>query len=308
MNKESKIYVAGHRGLVGSALVRVLRDQGFTNIVKAPHRDVDLTVPDAVKWFFAREEPEYVFLAAARVGGIIANSTYPVEFMLDNMRIEDNVISNAKLYGVKKLLFLSSSCAYPKHAPNPIKEDYLLTGMLEPSNKWYAVVKIAGILLCDAFRQEYGCDFISAMPTNLYGVGDSYDLQNSHVIPGMIRRFHEAKTKTGECWLWGTGKPTREFLFADDLARACIVLMQEYSEAGTINISSGQPMMLEDLAYRVREMVGFWGKGGWDTTKPDGTPDRRLDISKITALGWAPQVGLEEGLKLAYQDFLCRKL
>jgi len=307
MNRESKIFVAGHRGLVGSALVRTLLAEGFENLVTATHRDLDLTDDLAVRWFFSVHKIEYVFLAAAKVGGIVGNATYPVEFLTENLRIQDNVISNAKAYGVKKLLFLGSACAYPKHAKNPITEDSLLTGPLEPSNAPYALAKIAGVTLCQAYRKEYGCDFISAMPTNLYGVGDSYDLQNSHVIPGMIRRFHEAKVGTGGCWLWGTGNPVREFLFSDDLAEACLVLMQSYSDESPVNISSGEPWRLEDLAHQIKEVVGFYGAGGWDTTKPDGTPDRRLDTSKMAALGWKPRVALRDGLKLAYQDFLCQQ-
>jgi GDP-L-fucose synthase len=307
MKKNSIIFVAGHRGLVGSALVRLLRARGFTNLLLASHADLDLTDSGEVRTYFSAYEPDYVFLAAAKVGGIVANSTQPVEFMQENLRIQDNVISNSKRVGVKKLLFLGSACAYPKFAENPIKEEALLTGPLESSNECYALAKIAGIRLCQAYRKEYGCDFISAMPTNLYGLGDSYDLQNSHVIPGMIHRFHEAKTKTGECWLWGTGKPVRQFLFADDLAEACLALMDRYSESLPVNIGPEKWIHLEDLAYRIRSIVGFFGKGGWDTTKPDGTPDRRLDVSKIYDLGWRPKVGLDEGLKAAYQDFLCQQ-
>ena len=305
MNKDSKIFIAGHRGLVGSALCRVLRDEGFTNLITVTRGDVDLTDPVAVKWFFSSYQPEYVFLAAAKVGGIIANSTQPVEFMLENMRIQDNVLSNAKNYGVKKLLFLGSACAYPKHAQNPIKEEYLLTGPLEPSNECYALAKISGLRLCQAFRSQYGCNFISTMPGNLYGIGDHYDLQNSHVIPGMIRRIHEAKESGTGVTLWGSGKPVREFLYADDLARACLVLMQEYNDEETVNITSGEPMPLWKLAWTISNVMKFPGPVFWDQTKPDGTPERILDGSKLTAMGWKPEVSLEKGLWLAHQDFLC---
>lgn len=305
MNKDSKIFVAGHRGLVGSALCRVLRAEGYTNIITVGRGDVDLTDPVAVRWFFSSYLPEYVFLAAAKVGGIVGNSDAPVEFMLENLRIQDNVISNSKNYGVKKLLFLGSACAYPKLAETPIQESSLLTGMLEPSNECYALAKICGIKLCRAYRKQYDCDFISAMPTNLYGIGDHYDLRTSHVIPGMIRRMHEAKS-VGVVELWGSGRPIREFLFADDLARACIVLMQKYSGVLSVNITSGIPITLQHLSEYVAQAVGFTGKTQWDTSRPDGTPNRQLDDTILSNLGWQPEVELPDGLKLAYDDFLCQ--
>lgn len=307
MKKNSLIYVAGHRGLVGSAIVRALRVAGHTNILTVSHADLDLTDAGDVRTYFSSYQPDYVFLVAAKVGGIVGNATYPVEFMQENLRIQDNVISNSYKYGVKKLLFFGSACAYPKLAENPIMEASLLTGPLEPSNECYALAKIAGIRLCQAYRKEYGCDFISAMPTNLYGTGDNYDPVNSHVIPGMIRKFHLAKTTASECTLWGTGKPIRQFLFADDLAAACLVLMDRYSDASQVNLGPKDWIHLEDLAARICAVTGFSGGGRWDTSKPDGTPDRRLDVSKIYDLGWRPKVSLDKGLKLAYQDFLCRQ-
>ena len=307
MNKDSKIFVAGHRGLVGSALCRVLRAQGFDNIVTVTRGDIDLTDPVATKWFFSSHLPEYVFLAAAKVGGIVAHTMRPVEFMLENLRIQDNVISNAHQYGVKKLLFLGSACAYPKFAENPIRESSLLTGVLEPSNECYALAKICGLRLCQAYRAEYGCDFISAMPTNLYGPGDNYDLTTSHVIPGMIRKIHNAKVDGTDVTLWGTGTPTREFLYSDDLAEACLRLMYEYRGEQTVNVTSGSPVMLGTLAGLIAEVVGFTGAIHWDVSKPDGTPDRRLDGSVLHGLGWCAETPLQEGLKAAYQDFLCRQ-
>ncbi len=307
MNKNERVYVAGHRGLVGSAILRELRAQGFTDLVFANHDEVDLTDPRVTKWWFSSIIPKYVILAAAKVGGIIANSTYPVEFMLENLRIQDNVISNARDYGVKKLLFLSSSCAYPKHAKNPVKESDLLTGPMELSNEGYAIAKIAGVRLCEAYRREYGLNFISAMPGNIYGVGDHYDLNNSHVIPGMIHRLHKAKTEGVDVTLWGTGTPIREFLYVDDLAKACVRLMEAYDGEETVNITSGEPTRLCDLAKFVADAVGFTGKINWDTSKPDGTPARIIDNTKLKELGWKAEVPLPKGLKLAYQDFLCQQ-
>jgi GDP-L-fucose synthase len=308
MNKDSRIYVAGHTGMVGGAICRALKAQGYERIITADRSQVDLCNPMMVEWFFSSYIPEYVFLSAAKVGGIMANSTYPVEFMLDNMRIEMNAIENAKKYGVKKLLFLGSACAYPKLAANPILEEYLLTGALEPSNECYALAKIAGIKLCEAYRKEYGCDFISAMPTNLYGIGDHYSLQDSHVIPGMIRRIHDAKEAGhGEVQLWGSGKPSREFLFSEDLAEACIMLMNYPEYRGLVNIGYGSAIHLNQLASYVAAVVGFPGEIFWDPTKPDGTPERQMDNSKMDSIGFYPRTPLPTGLKAAYQDFLCRK-
>lgn len=309
MNKSAKIFVAGHRGLVGNALCRVLREAGFENLVTATRQEVDLTNPTEVQWFFSSHLPEYVILSAARVGGIIANATYPVEFMEQNLHIELNVLQNAREYGVKKLLFLGSACAYPKFAENPIREDSLLTGSLEPSNECYALAKIAGIKLCDAYRQEYRSDFISAMPTNLYGIGDHYDLTNSHVIPGIMHRMHRAKLEQQEALtLWGSGKATREFLYADDLARACLVLMDKYSESGPVNVGGLELKSIQEIAEEIANVVGYYGKLIWDTTKPDGTPARKLDGSRMRALGWEPKISLHEGLSKAYEDFLCQQL
>lgn len=300
--------MAGHRGLVGSAIVRALREEKFENIITVTRGDVDLTDPVAVKWFFSSYLPEYVFLCAAKVGGIVANSTQSAEFMLENLRIQDNVISNARDYGVKKLLFLGSACAYPKYAPNPVKEEYLLTGPLEPSNECYALAKISGIKLCQAYRQEYGCNFISCMPTNLYGPGDHYDLQNSHVIPGMIHRIHDAKRAGERPVLWGTGDPVREFLFSDDMAQACLRLMWEYSGPVPVNITSGRVTVLWTLAREICDVVGVNGNSLiWDRTKPDGTPARILDGSILDGMGWSSEVSLYDGLRIAYQDFLCQQ-
>lgn len=308
MRPDSKIFVAGHRGLVGSALCRVLKKRGFTNLITLTRKEVDLTDPIAVRWLFSSYSPEYVFLSAAKVGGIIANSSYPVEFMTENMRIELNVLENANWYRVKKLLFLGTACAYPKFAENPIKETALLTGTLESSNECYALAKIAGIRLCQAYRKEYGVDFISAMPTNLYGVGDHYDPENSHVIPGMIQRIHTAKTRGFESVeLWGTGKPTREFLFADDMAEACVLLMEKYGSSETINIGSGSALPLCWVAERIAEVIGYRGAILWDTDRPDGTPERKLDCGKIFSLGWKPATDFIAGLKATYEDFLCRQ-
>ena len=304
MQLNDRIFVTGHNGLVGSALKRVLESQGYTDLLTATRNEVDLRDWRAVRGFFSEQKPKYVILCAAKVGGIVANSTQPVEFLLDNLRIQNNVIEASKIFGVEKLLFLGSACAYPKFATCPIREESLLTGMLESSNEGYALAKISGIRLCQAYRKQYGCNFIAAMPTNLYGPGDSYDLENSHVLPGMLRRMHEAKDAVR---LWGTGSPIREFLYSDDLARACITLMQKYDKPELINIGTGNGITLSLLAQCVAHTVGFHGSIFWDTTKPDGTPTRYLDCSKIHALGWRHRVELLEGLKIAYQDFLCRQ-
>jgi len=305
VEKNAKIYVAGHRGMVGSAIFRKLKAEGYTNLVIRNSQELDLRNQQAVADFFAAEKPDYVFLAAAKVGGIVANNTYRADFLYENLAIQNNVIHQAYLQGAKKLLFLGSSCIYPKFAPQPLKEDYLLTGLLEPTNEPYAIAKIAGIKLCDAYRDQYGCNFISVMPTNLYGYNDNYHPENSHVLPALIRKFHEAKTSgAASVIVWGTGSPLREFLFADDLADACYFLMQEYNEAGLVNIGTGLDLSIKDLALLIKEVVGFTGDLVFDTSKPDGTPRKLLDVSKLHTLGWKHRIALQEGLALAYQDFL----
>ena len=305
MEKNAKIYVAGHRGMVGSAILRKLQAEGYTNLVIRSSQELDLRNQQAVADFFAAEKPDYVFLAAAKVGGIVANNTYRADFLYENLAIQNNVIHQAYLQGAKKLLFLGSSCIYPKFAPQPLKEDYLLTGLLEPTNEPYAIAKIAGIKLCDAYRDQYGCNFISVMPTNLYGYNDNYHPENSHVLPALIRKFHEAKTSgAASVTVWGTGSPLREFLFADDLADACYFLMQEYNEAGLVNIGTGHDLSIKDLALLIKEVVGFTGDLVFDTSKPDGTPRKLLDVSKLHTLGWKHRIALQDGLALAYQDFL----
>lgn len=307
LDKNARIYVAGHRGLVGSAIWRELEAQGFTNLLGRTHAELDLLKPDAVGDFYKSEKPEYVFVAAAKVGGILANNNHPAQFLYENLHIQNNLIHGAKEAGVKKLLFLGSSCIYPKLAPQPLKEDYLLTGPLEPTNEWYAVAKIAGIKMCQAYRRQYGCDFISAMPTNMYGPNDNYDLQNSHVLPALIRKFHEAKAAgKAEVVCWGTGAPLREFLYADDLARACVFLMENYSEEQFVNVGFGSDITIKEVSELVKRVVGFTGQIVWDTSKPDGTPRKLMDSARLFALGWKPQVNLEQGLRLAYEDFLKR--
>ncbi|GAB3180968.1 GDP-L-fucose synthase [Telluribacter humicola] len=305
MEKKSKIYVAGHRGMVGSALVRALEKQGFTNLVTRTSSELDLRDQQAVARFFAEEQPDYVFLAAAKVGGILANNTYRAEFLYDNLMMEANVIHQAYVQGVKKLLFLGSSCIYPKLAPQPLREDALLTGLLEPTNEPYAIAKIAGIKLCEAYRDQYGCNFISVMPTNLYGYGDNYDLQGSHVLPALIRKFHEAKVEgKPQVEVWGTGSPKREFLFADDLADACLHLMENYNERELVNIGSGEDLSIRELVSLVATVIGYEGEVKWNTDKPDGTPRKLMDVSKLHGLGWKHTIELPEGIQLAYQDFL----
>lgn len=303
----ARTYVAGHRGLVGSAIWRELERQGFRHLIGRSHAELDLLDAAAVEHFFASERPEFVFVAAARVGGIQANDTRPAEFLYENLQIQNNLIHHAWRAGVKKLLFLGSSCIYPKHAPQPMNEDHLLTGPLEPTNQWYAVAKIAGIKMCQAYRRQRGCNFISAMPTNMYGPNDNFDLQSSHVLPALVRKFHEAKANnapTVTCW--GTGAPKREFLYADDLARACVFLMQRYNEEQFINIGYGSDVTIQTLAKLVREIVGFQGEIVWDAAMPDGTPRKLLDSSRLFALGWRPQVELQAGIRLVYEDFLKR--
>jgi GDP-L-fucose synthase len=305
VDKTSKIYIAGHRGMVGSAIHRKLQEKGFTNFILRTSRELDLRNQQAVSDFFKTEKPEYVFLAAAKVGGIIANNTYRADFLYENLAIQNNVIHSAYETGVKKLMFLGSSCIYPKLAPQPLKEDYLLSGFLEETNEPYAIAKIAGIKMCEAYRSQYGCDFISVMPTNLYGPNDNYDLQNSHVLPAMIRKFHEAKIAGSESvTLWGTGSPMREFLHADDLAEACVYLMENYSEPQLINVGTGEDVTIKALAETVKNIIGFQGTLIWDTTKPDGTPRKLMDVSKLHAQGWKHTIELKEGVGLAYQDFL----
>jgi GDP-L-fucose synthase len=305
MNKNDKIYIAGHRGMVGSALMRKLQSEGFTNFVTRTSAELDLRDQQAVAALFEQEKPEYVFLAAAKVGGIVANNTYRAEFLYDNLQIQNNIINSAHLNNVKKLMFLGSSCIYPKLAPQPLHEDALLTGLLEPTNEPYAIAKIAGIKMCDAYRAQYGCDYISVMPTNLYGYNDNYHPQNSHVLPALIRRFHEAKEQNApSVTIWGSGSPLREFLFADDLAEACYYLMQNFSEAGFINIGSGKEITIKDLALLIKGIVGYEGELTFDATKPDGTPRKLMDVSKLAALGWTYKTELNDGIVLAYKDFL----
>jgi GDP-L-fucose synthase len=305
VEKNSKIYVAGHRGMVGSAIMRKLQKEGFSNLVLRTSSELDLRNQQAVTDFFAKEKPDYVFLAAAKVGGIIANNTYRAEFLYDNLCIQNNIIHNSYLTGVKKLMFLGSSCIYPKLAPQPLKEDYLLTGLLEHTNEPYAIAKIAGIKMCDAYRDEYGCNYISAMPTNLYGYNDNYHPQNSHVLPALIRKFHEAKVnKSKNVIIWGSGNPFREFLFGDDLAEACFYLMQHYNDRHLINVGSGKEITIKDLALLIKEIIGFEGGIEFDTTKPDGTPRKLMDVSKLHSVGWKHKIELPEGIKLAYNDFL----
>ena len=304
MQVSDKIYVAGHKGMVGSAIIRRLQQEGYNNIITRTSKDLDLRNQQAVNDFFDIEKPEYVFLAAAKVGGILANNSYRGAFLYDNLAIQTNVIHASYFNKVKKLLFLGSSCIYPKMAPQPLKEEYLLTGELEPTNEPYAIAKIAGIKLCDAYRSQYGCNYISVMPTNLYGPNDNYDLNNSHVLPALIRKFHQAKEKNASSVsIWGTGSPRREFLHADDLADACYFLMQQYNEPGFINIGIGEDITISDLASLVKEIVGYKGEIENDLSKPDGTPRKLLDVSKLTALGWKAKIGLREGIEKVYKDF-----
>ncbi len=304
-NKAAKVYLAGHRGLVGSAIHRALTANGHDNLLLRTSAEVDLRDQAAVRELYRDEKPDYVIIAAAKVGGILANDTYPADFIYDNLMMEANLIHGAYQAGVKKLLFLGSSCIYPKLAPQPLKEEYLLTGPLEPTNEWYAVAKIAGIKLCEAYRRQHGCDFISAMPTNLYGPGDNFHLENSHVMPALIRKFHEAKVNgDASVTVWGTGNPRREFLHVDDLAAAVLHLMDHYSEAETINIGTGEDITIRELAELVRQIVGYSGEIVFDTDKPDGTPRKLLDVSRLEATGWSPKIDLEQGIRNAYQWFL----
>lgn len=307
---EEKIFVAGHRGLVGGAILRELKNKGYKNFALKTHSELDLEDTKAVEDFFAQEKPDWVFLAAAKVGGIYANNTYPVDFLLKNLKIQNNIFESSFKHKVKKLMFLGSSCIYPKNAPQPIKEEYLLSSKLEPTNEPYALAKICGIKLANAYNRQFGTNYISVMPCNLYGIGDNYHSENAHVVPMLIRRFHEAKLRGDKTvTAWGTGTPLREFLFSDDLARACVYLMENKNanEIGEfINIGSGKEKTIKEIVELVKKTVGFEGEVIWDKTKPDGTPRKLMDVSRINALGWSAQVELEEGLKIAYQDFLER--
>jgi len=301
VEKGAKVYVAGHQGLVGSAILRKLTSEGYSNIVTRSFQELDLRDQTAVNEFFKKEQPEYVFLAAAKVGGILANNTYPVDFLRDNLLIQTNVIDAAYRYGSRKLLFLGSSCIYPKFAPQPIKEEYLLTGELEPTNEPYAIAKIAGIKLCQAYNRQYGTNFISVMPTNLYGPGDNFDLETSHVIPALIRKFHESKIKgKDQVVVWGSGKPFREFLHVDDLADACLFLMHNYNSSEIINIGTGKDLSIAELAYLIKDIIEYDGNIIFDTSKPDGTPRKLLDVSKLFNMGWKPKISLEEGIRSTY--------
>lgn len=304
VEKEAKIYVAGHRGMVGSAIYNKLVQDGFSNIVTRTSQELDLRNQHEVQTFFECERPDYVFLAAAKVGGIVANNTYRADFIYENLAIQNNVIHQSHVHKVRKLLFLGSSCIYPKLAPQPLKEEYLLTGTLEPTNEPYAIAKIAGIKMCESYRRQYGDNFISVMPTNLYGYNDNYHPENSHVLPALIRRFHEAKiTQAPEVTIWGTGTPLREFLFSTDLADACIFLMNDYNDEQFINIGVGEDISIKDLAILIKQIVGYPGQIKFDTSRPDGTPRKLMDVSKLHNLGWKHQVSLKAGIELAYQDF-----
>ena len=305
MNKSSRIYVAGHRGLVGSAICRRLDAEGFTHLLTRRSDELDLTRQAEVEAFFQREKPDYVFLSAAKVGGILANNTYPADFIYKNIMIQSNIIHASYANGVRKLLFLGSSCIYPKFAPQPIKEEYLLTGELEPTNEPYAVAKIAGIKMCQAYNSQYKTNFISVMPTNLYGPGDNFDLETSHVLPALIRKFHEAKTgQSPSVTIWGTGTPKREFLYIDDLADACVFLMNNYDAAGIVNIGVGDDISINELARLVKRLMGYSGEIVYDSSKPDGTPRKLLDVSRLNSLGWKAKISLEEGISRTYEWYV----
>lgn len=305
MDKNARIYVAGHRGMVGSACVRGFQTRGYHNLILRTREELDLTDRTATLAFFEQTRPQYVIDAAAKVGGILANKTYPVEFLETNVLCQVNLMRGAHNVGVEKFLFLGSSCIYPKHAPQPMKEEMLLTGKLEPTNDAYAIAKISGILLAEAYRRQHGATFISAMPTNLYGPGDNFDLQSSHVLPALIRKFHEAKLRQDEAVVcWGTGSPRREFLYVDDMAAACLFLLQNYDGDAFVNVGCGEDLSIKELAETIQRIVGFEGRIDWDTSQPDGTPRKLLDIGKLKGLGWAPQTSLEQGIKLAYDWYL----
>ncbi len=304
MESNSKIYIAGHRGMVGSAIMRNLQNKGYTNIITRTSKEVDLRNSQAVSDFFANEKPEYVFLAAAKVGGIQANNIYRADFIYENLMIQNNVIHNAYVHGVKKLMFLGSSCIYPKMAPQPLKEEYLLTGLLEETNEPYAIAKIAGIKMCESYKRQYGCNFISVMPTNMYGPNDNYNLNNSHVLPALIRKFHDAKENNlPSVEMWGTGTPMREFLHADDLGDACVFLMNTYDGEQFVNIGSGTDLTIKDLALLIKDIVGYKGEIVHDLSKPDGTPRKLMDVSYLHSLGWKHKIELPEGIKKVYDDF-----
>jgi GDP-L-fucose synthase len=303
MEKSSKIYIAGHRGMVGSAIVRALQSKGYTNFVFKNSSELDLRNQQAVADFFVKEKPDYIFLAAAKVGGIFANNTYRADFIYENLMIQSNVIHHAYVSGVKKLMFLGSSCIYPKFAPQPLKEEYLLTGLLEDTNEPYAIAKIAGIKMCDAYRSQYGCNFISVMPTNLYGPNDNYDLTNSHVLPALLRKFITAKNNgDSSVTIWGSGTPLREFLHVDDLASASLYLMETYNESGLVNIGVGEDISIIDLACLIKKVVGFEGEILFDKTKPDGTPRKLMDVTKLNELGWKARISLEDGIRSVYEN------
>jgi len=309
MKKNAKIFVAGYRGMVGSAVYRKLQKEGFTNLITRSSSELDLRNQEAVAGFFAAEKPEYVFLAAAKVGGIVANNTYRADFIYENLMIQNNVIHQSYVHGVKKMMFFGSSCIYPKMAPQPLKEDSLLTGSLEPTNEPYAIAKIAGIKMCESYRDQYGCNFISVMPTNLYGINDNYHPENSHVLPALIRKFHEAKRDgKNEVIIWGTGTPLREFLFADDLADAAYLLMEQYNEKQFVNIGSGEDISIKELAELIKHIIGFKGNLVFDSSKPDGTPRKLMDVTQLKQLGWTYTTSLENGIQQAYDDFLKRGL
>jgi GDP-L-fucose synthase len=305
VEKQAKIYVAGHRGMVGSAIYRRLKELGYENIITRTSKELDLRDQQAVKEFFENEKPEYVFLAAAKVGGIMANNIYRADFLYENLAIQNNVIHFSHENDVKKLMFLGSSCIYPKMAPQPLKEDYLLTGTLEPTNEPYAIAKIAGIKMVESYRLQYQDNYISVMPTNLYGINDNYHPENSHVLPALIRKFHEAKVNNSPTVsIWGSGTPLREFMYADDLADACVFLMENYDDLQFVNIGVGEDVSIRDLAQLIKEVVGFEGQLEFDSSKPDGTPRKLMDVSKLNSLGWKAKTDLKDGIRLAYQDFL----
>ncbi|CAN5117171.1 GDP-L-fucose synthase [soil metagenome] len=308
MDKSSKIYIAGHQGMVGAALLRKLQKEGFSNFVLRTSGELNLTNQQAVTAFFSEQKPDYVFLAAAKVGGIVANSTYPAQFLYENLMIQNNVIHQSYESGVKKLLFLASSCIYPKLAPQPLKEEYLLTGSLEPTNEAYAIAKISGVKMCEAYNKQHGCNFISLMPTNLYGPNDNYDLETSHVLPALLRKFNEAKTKgLKNVEVWGTGEPRREFLHVDDLANACFHLMRTYEGTISVNIGTGKDISIKELAEMIKKITGFTGQTTWNTSKPDGTPRKLLDVSLIHSSGWKHTIGLEEGIREVYEEKFVRQ-